>query len=448
MTKAQNPEEVATQRVEILSPLLYREMDRAQRSQLIREISEREGISERTLRRWLLAYEEDGYRGLLPQSKPYQGRKSSVTEEIVDEAVMLRREVPTRSIRQIITILEMEGKAQPGEIKRSTLQDHLMRRGYGAKQLQMYHSSGAGAARRFARLHRNDLWQMDLKYLLVLPETAQRKAQQLYASVIIDDATRLVVNCKICERQDTWNVLDSFRQALELYGIPERIFTDNGSQYVSRQLTQVCAKLGIKKLRARPRRASAKGKVEAFNRYLDSFVEEVKLKRPQRAVEVQHYLDIWLSELYHRKPHSALSGKTPEQVFKEDSCPLRWATKEELDWAFTFTEQRLVDKTGCISFSGISWEVGEDLIGMKVEVAYRSSNPEELEIFHEGFEPRKIKPLKITEHTNPHRCIPSAEENRPSTSRELDAATREYEKHKDFSQTAISYRSLVEGERQ
>ena len=91
-------------------------------------------------RRLLLAYEQDGYRGLLPQSKPYQGRKSSVTEEIVDEAVMLRREVPTRSIRQIITILEREGKATPGEIKRSTLQDHLLRRGYGRKQLQMYHS--------------------------------------------------------------------------------------------------------------------------------------------------------------------------------------------------------------------------------------------------------------------------------------------------------------------
>ena len=75
MTKAQNPEEVATKRVEILSPLLYREMDRAQRSQLIREISEREGISGVLCRRWLLAYEEDGYRGLLPQSKPYQGRK-------------------------------------------------------------------------------------------------------------------------------------------------------------------------------------------------------------------------------------------------------------------------------------------------------------------------------------------------------------------------------------
>ncbi len=85
---------------------------------------------------------------------------------------------------------------------------------------------------------------------------------------------------------------------------------------------------------------------------------------------------------------------------------------------------------------------------MKVEVAYRFSNPEELEIFHEGFEPRKIKPLKITEHTNPQRSVLPSEENPPSTSRELDAATREYEKHKDFSQTAISYRSLVEGEGQ
>ena len=94
MTKAQNPEEVATQRVEILSPLLYREMDRAQRSQLIREISEREGISERTLRRWLLAYEEDGYRGLLPQSKPCQGRRSSVTEEIVDEELCYGEKYP------------------------------------------------------------------------------------------------------------------------------------------------------------------------------------------------------------------------------------------------------------------------------------------------------------------------------------------------------------------
>lgn len=441
MGKSQKADDVATKRIEILSPLLYGEVDLGKRALLLRQISEQEGISERTLRRWLFLYQHDGYQGLLPKSKP-GNTNSSVTERIVDEAVMLRREVPTRSIRQIITILEMEGLVTPGQIKRSTLQDQLMKRGYGSRQLSMYHSSGAGAARRFQRTNRNDLWQMDLKYLLVLPETSQRKAQQLYVSAIIDDATRVVVACKVYEKQDTHNVLESFRHAIERYGLPDRIFTDLGSQYISRHMNQVCAKLGIKKLTAKPLRPASKGKIENFNKQLDCFVAEVKLKRPQSASEVQHYLDIWLYELYHNKPHSALSGKAPLTVFKQDKKDLRWASKEQLDFAFVFTEPRLVDKTGCLSFRSIFWEAGQDLIGMKVDVAFRPDNPDEIEIFHEGFEPRKIKPLVIKEHSAPRKRLAVDKSETPKTSRELDAAARQYQKHKDLTQTAISYKSL------
>ena len=134
----------------------------------------------------------------MPKSRTSCTRQSSVTERIVDEAVMLRCEVPTRSIRQIIQILKLEGVAVPNEIKRSTLQDQLQ---------------------------------------------------------------------KSC-----------FITAIEHNGRSSRIFTDNGSQYVSRHLNQVCAKLGIKHLRARPMAGQAKGKVEAFNKYLDRFVSEVNLK--------------------------------------------------------------------------------------------------------------------------------------------------------------------------
>lgn len=443
MGKPNNPDEVATKRIEILGPLLYGEMDPAKRTKLTHEISEKEGISERTLRRWLFLYNHEGYQGLLPKSNVRGGLKGSVTEEILDQAVILRREVPSRSVRQIIRILEMEGFCEAGAVKRSTLQDHLMRRGYGSKQLSMYHSSGAGAARRFQRLYRNDLWQLDLKYLLVLPETSKRKAQQLYASVILDDATRFVAACKVYERQDTWNVLDSLRQGIECCGVPDRIFTDNGSQYISRHMTQVCAKLGVKKLTARPRSAQSKGKVEVFNKYLDSFVEEVKLKSPRSALEVGHYLNIWLHEIYHKKPNSALDGRTPDQAFKEDDRILRWATGEELDYAFTFTEERLVDKTGCISFRSTPWEVGQDLIGMKVQVAFSPDRPDEVEVFHKGFEPRVVKPLVITEHSAPRKSTPVANRILPGTSRELDAAEILYEKHKDLSLTAISYLSYV-----
>lgn len=443
MGKAGEKDQIATRRMEILGPLLPEDGDTAKKTHLLRQISQNEGVSERTLRRWLFLYRHEGYRGLLPQSKP-GGKIGSVTEEIVNEAVILRREVPGRSIRQIITILEMEGLVSPGSVKRSTLQDHLMKRGYGSRQLKMYHSSGGGAARRFARLHRNDLWQLDLKYLLVLPETASQRAKQLYVSVIVDDATRLVTACKVYEKQDTHNVLASLRYAIERYGVPDKIYTDNGSQYISRHINQVCAKLGIRKLTTRPRAPSAKGKVEYVNKALDSFVAEVKLKRPKSAAQVQHYLDIWLSELYHRKPHSALEGKTPLQVFKEDNHELRWANMQQLDFAFVFTEKRLVDKTGCISFKNLLWEAGQDLIGMKVDVAYRPDNPQSLEVFHEGFEPRKIKPLEITAHSAPRKKVSLPETVTPATSRELDAAAVRYKKHRDLALTAISFRDELE----
>lgn len=319
-----------------------------------------------------------------------------------------------------------------------------MKRGYGSRQLSMYHSSGAGAARRFQRAHRNDLWQMDLKYLLVLPETSQRKAQQIYASVIVDDATRVAVACQVYEKQDTQNVLASFRRAIERYGIPERIFTDNGGQYINKHIQQVCAKLGVRKITARPRAASAKGKVEVLNKYLDTFVAEVKLKTPQSVAEVQHYLDIWMQELYHNKPHSALDGKTPVEVFKQDDKKIRWASQEQLDYAFVFTEQRLVDKTGCLSFRSTLWEAGQDLIGMKVDVSFRPGTPDEIEIFHEGFEPRKIKPLIMTEHSAPRKRLPVPKQIKPVTSRELDAAAGQYEKNRDLARTAISYKTVLE----
>lgn len=443
MSQLQNPDDVATSRINILGPLIYDEVDLAKRTHLLKQISQRENISERTLRRWMFLYQHEGYKGLLPKSKP-GNTNSSVDEKIVDEAIILKREVPTRSIRQIITILEMEGLVEPGQVKRSTLQDHLTKRGYSSRQLRMYHSSGAGAARRFQRSNRNDLWQMDLKYLLVLPETSKRKAQQLYVSAIIDDSTRMVVACKVYDKQDTPNVLSSFRYAIERFGIPDRIFTDNGSQYISKHIQQVCAKLGIKKITARPRAACAKGKVEALNKYLDTFVAEVKLKNPQTVAEVQHYMDIWIQELYHNKPHSALDGKTPLMAFKQDSKNIRWATMEQLDYAFVFTEKRLVDKTGCLSFRSIVWEAGQDLIGMKVDILFRPDNPEEIEVFHEGFEPRKIRPIVIKEHSAPRKRPVITHGTKPSTSRELDAAARLYKKNRDLSVTAISYKHVLE----
>ena len=64
------------------------------------------------------------------------------------------------------------------------------------------------------------------KYLLVLPATAKRPAVQLYTSVFLDDATRLVTGLRVYERQDIRCVMDCFRHAIETNGVPEELYTD------------------------------------------------------------------------------------------------------------------------------------------------------------------------------------------------------------------------------
>jgi len=185
-----------------------------------------------------------------------------------------------------------------------------------------------------------------------------------------------------------------------------------------------------------------KGKVEKFNRFLDNFVAEVKLKNPKSVAEVDHYLQIWIQELYQQKPHAALDGKTPEQAFLSDSRTLRFATAEQLLETFQIAETRLVNKTGCLSFRGREFEAGQDFIGFKVEVLSDPACPDEIEIRHPGFEPRRIYPLVIGPRSAPRkREIELLESSPPLTSRELDAATKRYEQKTTVKRPAVSYKN-------
>lgn len=74
-----------------------------------------------------------GFDALKPQSKCPE-YKYKIPQELLDEAIQLRRELPSRSIPTIIKILELEGKAEPGFLKRTTLQDAMSRAGYAQEE--------------------------------------------------------------------------------------------------------------------------------------------------------------------------------------------------------------------------------------------------------------------------------------------------------------------------
>ena len=178
MTKPlQAPDDVAAERFNLIVPLLSDDLDKGRRYDLMREISERAGITERTLRRYVSAWKQGGFEALKPK-QGWERPDSKLGEEfdtVVAAAIELRRESPARSVADIIKILELEEAIEPDSVARSTLQTHLAAKGYSTSQMRMYTAKGT-ASRRFQKEHRNQLWQSeypDSRFIPILAAPCQ-----------------------------------------------------------------------------------------------------------------------------------------------------------------------------------------------------------------------------------------------------------------------------------
>jgi transposase InsO family protein len=420
----QNPENVASTRFRIIAPLIEKGLDKGKFHQLMREIAEREGISDRTIRRYLEMYRNDGFSGLKPAAgwtRP-DSKLPDNFPEILKSAIELRRDVPTRSVRDLLEILRLEGMENAGVIARSTLQRHLQAEGYGTMHMKKYSKAAGSSARRFQKEHRSQLWQSDIKYGPFTYIQRNGRKGQIFLVVFIDDATRFIMSAKFYDNQRVEVIEDSLRRAVTMYGVPEKIFVDNGKQYRSKWLSRACDKLGIRLLTAKPYHPEAKGKVERFNAEIDKFLAEAVLKKPADINEYNDLLKLWIDEYYAKHAHSGLNGVSPQTRFETDTRPLKFVSAEMLRDAFFHRENRRVNKVGCISFDGKHYEVGLEYIGRTVEVAYDITWTDEIEIHCDGHLPFVAKRLQISENCGVKPELPTQMKTKaPETSRLLDA---------------------------
>ena len=424
--KTQDAQGQAAARMMMIMPLLDENLDPKSIVELKKKLAAQHEISYRTISRYYDAYLKDGFDGLKP--KQIASREHSLLpenfQEIVDTAIELRRECPSRSVNDIIRIMELENIVPQGSVSRSTLQRHLQKRGFGSHQMKIYTQKGA-AARRFQKPQRCMLFQGDIKYGPYLPIGKNGAKKQVYLSAFIDDATRFIVAAKFYEHQQIAIIEDTLRTAIMQYGKPDAIYVDNGKQYRSSWLGKACTQLGIKLLFAKPYHPEGKGKIEAFNRRIDSFLSEVALTDVKTLDELNRLLKLWIDDHYHKTPHHGLGGITPEVAFKTDKRSLKFIDMRTLTEAFLHSEERTVDKTGCISFEGKRYEVGLQLIGRKVEVHYDPSWANEIEIHHPDFVPFMAKEQVVGEHCGtrsglPQRMTPL----KPESSRFLDGLNK------------------------
>lgn len=448
-------DDAALDRYRLIAPLLDPGLDRDKKIQLRKDLADLNGVSEKTLRRYEAAFAGGGFTGLKPADRTKHRPQvlPDNFEELLNEAIQLKREVPTRSVSQLIYILEGEGRVSPGVLKRSTLQHHLYDAGFGRKQMQKYVEGRKSSSKRFCKPHRMMLVQADIKYGPKLPIGKNGRMIQTYLSSLIDDHSRYILASVFYDNQDETVVEDTFRRAILTHGTFDAAYCDNGSQYISTQLIRSTAMLGIRVRHARPRSGQSKGKVEKFHQVVDSFIAEARAKKIKTLEELNRYWAIFLEEYYQRKPHDGIreyyesqgsviseSGISPEEEWNRDSRQLVFLDAARVGEAFLHHEERVVDKAGCISFRSALYETSVSLIGATVTIAYDSLAPETLTVHYKGIEPFQARKVTIGGFCDKKPEIPlSMLPKDPGTSRFLDLLEKQHKERQERQANAISF---------
>jgi transposase InsO family protein len=292
----------------------------------VTEVADRYGVSRQSVHGWLRRYRVSGLAGLedrshRPRSCPHQA--SVQVEAAVCE---LRRQHPGWGPLRLQHELQRRGAVgvpSRAGIYRILVRHHLVEPGRRRRR--------RGDWRRWEREAPMQLWQLDLVGGIRLADGTELK---LVSG--IDDHSRFCVIAALVPRATGRAVCAAFAAALQRYGVPAEVLTDNGRQFTGRfgkprpaevLFDRICRENGITHRLTGVRSPTTTGKVERFHKTLRS--ELLATLPPFPSLEVaQKVIDNWVQDYNGRRPHQAIGMSTPAARFHADqptgdALPLR-----------------------------------------------------------------------------------------------------------------------------
>ena len=223
----------------------------------------------------------------------------------------------------------------------------------------------------FAKPYANDLWQADTMFGPYI-QTPDGPAQSRLIA-FIDDASRVCCHGEFFINENTDSLVAAFRAGFYKRGVPSALLVDNGSIYTSREIIQICARVGCLLHHAPLRDGAAKGKVERFFRTVrDQFLaRELDLSS---LAALNRAFTHWAEEQYNAQKHSILD-MSPLERFALDRNRIRFLPPNETnDELFFVEEERHVRADNTFSFRAARYEAPRHLPERTIQVRYRRTD--------------------------------------------------------------------------
>lgn len=265
------------------------------------------GISRDTFYRWRNRYLEEGLGGLEPRSSAPKTSPGRVSDAVEDAIVALRKELDEAGLdagaATIQWHLGRRGlRAVPSQ---ATIWRVLVRRGFVVPEPRKRPKS---SLRRFEAAAPNELWQADAtKWVIALG--------QVEILTFLDDHSRLVVASRAVLTATTENTWETFRAAVEVWGLPSGHLSDNGLNFSGRLRGYEVAfeinlrAAGVRPITSRPYHPQTCGKIERFHQTLKKWLRRQRLARD--LAELQAQLDTFIAYYNAHRPHRGIGRVTP-----------------------------------------------------------------------------------------------------------------------------------------
>ncbi|WTS84378.1 IS481 family transposase [Streptomyces sp. NBC_00104] len=283
----------------------------------VTEVAASLGVSRQTVSGWKSRYEAEGLAGLADRSRRPASCPHQASAEVETAVCELRRQHPRWGPRRIAHVLERSGAVAPVP-SRMTVYRILVRHGLVEPGVRRRKRSDY---KRWQRDRAMQLWQMDIVggVMLVNPVTGELTEAKIVTGV--DDHSRFCVIASVVERATGRAVCAAFVRALQAFGVPEEVLTDNGKQFTDRfghggevLFDRICRENGIAHRLTQPASPTTTGKVERFHQTLRrELLDDCGAFESIQAA--QSALDAWVQEYNSVRPHQALDMHSPGDRF-------------------------------------------------------------------------------------------------------------------------------------
>ncbi len=211
---------------------------------------------------------------------------------------------PRRGCRYITTCLRRQGwRVNYKRVHRLWKQEGFKVPRKRHKKRAVGDSSNACDKR--AATSRNDVWTWDF----IHDRTVD--SRQLKFLIILDEFTRECLCLDVARSIKADDVLGVLAELMARHGAPRHIRSDNGSEFIAKEMKKWLEKAGVETLYIAPGAPWQNGYAESFNsRLRDEFLE---MNYFHTLNEARQLATAWKDHSNHARPHTSLGNQTPRE---------------------------------------------------------------------------------------------------------------------------------------